>query len=101
MKPGDVVEIRIANTRVRVPLHKDMAATQALADRITARIEEIQAGYGRVSTQEYALRAAFEFAAEMEAMQADQQETIHNLTTRLQRILTRLRDLTLEFTGGD
>ena len=92
----EIIDVTIANKRVRVPVCGDPATTEKVAEKVTRRVHQIEEDYGRVNTQEYALRAAFEFAAELEALHSARAEETRALTKRLQQILSRLRDLEME-----
>lgn len=100
MTRPETIKVKIANSSVRVPLYKDRRTSTRIAEELSERIQEIEDEYGLVSTQEYALRLAFEFATELETLRQEQDEATQELTRRLQRVLTRLRDIALEHGGG-
>jgi len=93
MKGDGFVEARIANVKLRLPVFRDKQATLALADEVTARIAAMEESAGRVDSQAFALQAAFAYAMELEAEQADRDKDTRELLKVLDGIATQLNAL--------
>jgi len=96
MKPR-TIPVKIANATVQVPVHIDEATTQALAEEVNARIQAIQEGSDRIDTQAFALRAAYELAANLHAENQRQERETKELLVALDAIASRLKQLAAEF----
>ena len=90
----DYLEVRIGNSAISVPICSDPAATQTIAKEITQRLQEIEKSSPRIDTQAFALRAAYDFAAEayelrqrLDAADREFLRALDELNTRLNNIL--------------
>ena len=83
----------IANAKISVPLHKDANTSKKISEEVSERIREIEDETGRIDTQAYALRAAFEFAAKAHAQQEGHEKDIAEFIKALDAIQSRLREI--------
>lgn len=96
----DKMTVRIANASVEIPVYQDEKTTLAIVERVTGRIREIEETYNRVDSQAYALRAAYEFAIELDQAQRAAEHESRDIIVALDEVMTRLNDL-LETYGID
>jgi hypothetical protein len=83
------LRVRLFNTPVDLPIFEDEQTTLRLASQVEDRIRKHEAEKERVSTQEWALLVAYEYACEAAALESEQQD----LTKALERIAERLNRL--------
>lgn len=95
------VEGRIANVKLRLPLYRDRQTTLEIAEEVTARIAEMEERVGRVDSQAFALQAAFAYAAELHAEQAEREQDTRELLKMLDGIATQLNGLLGAHGSGD
>ena len=100
MNGGDHVEARIANVKLRLPVYRDKHATLELAAEVSARIAAMQEKAGRVDSQAFALQAAFAYAAELRAEQAERDKDTRELLKALDSIATQLNGLLDAYGAG-
>lgn len=63
---GEFIEVEVGKTRITVPVYESPERTQAIADRVNARLNEIEAESTKIDTHAFALEAAVLFAIEHE-----------------------------------
>ncbi len=93
----ETTRLKIANVTVPVPVYVDEKTSQAVARQVSERIKEIEETFGRVDTQGYALRAAYEFAAELHALQRQNDTDTQEVNSALSALATRLQEIANEF----
>lgn len=100
----DTIEVTIGRTKLFVPVVVDEATTLRVAERINNRLEAYQMQGGRIDDLTFALRAAFEFAADFERVSRKRAEEVLRLkqeaeeesdqvTEALDKILQTLRGI--------
>ena len=79
----DRVRAKIANVTLDLPVYRDTASTLVLAEEVGALVASMEEGAGRIDSQAFALRAAYEFAHRLKSLEAeneaDQRELIKAL----------------------
>lgn len=93
--------VTIAKASVQVPIYRDLETTRALAHRVSDRIAQIAQAYGRLDTHAFALRAAFEFATDLEAAKEELADENRELALALEPILAKLRAVITGFAGKE
>jgi len=102
----DTIEVTVGRTKLFVPVVVDEATTLRVAERVNDRLNAYQMQGGRIDDLTFALRAAFEFAADFERVSRKRTEEVLRLkqaaeeesdqvAEALDKILQALRD-TLE-----
>jgi hypothetical protein len=99
--PPPTMAVTIANMKVQVPLYVDESTTQSIAERVSERVRAIEGRYGRIDNLGFALRAAFEFAAELNEAEEAAEDDGRELRTALSAIATRLQELRTEFSDAE
>lgn len=89
----DFVQARVAKVNLRLPIYRDRQTTLSIADAVTARVAEMEAEAGRIDSQAFALQAAFAYAAELHAEQAERDADTRELLKVLDRIAGQLARL--------
>ncbi|MBI2424804.1 MAG: cell division protein ZapA [Candidatus Hydrogenedentes bacterium] len=89
----DFMQVLIAGTRLVVPIVKDKKTTFELAAKLSERLKALEEAADRIDTQAFALRAAFDFAAEAFLDSAESREEETQLIRRLDAIRDRLKAL--------
>jgi len=101
---GETVEIEVGRKKMFVPVVVDEATTLRIAERVNDRLEAYQMQGGRIDDLTFALRAAFEFAADFERVSRKRAEEVLRLkkeaeeesaeiSDALDGILQALRDI--------
>ncbi len=93
----EYITLKIANVTLPVPVYIDEKTTRAVAQRVSERIKAVEESFGRVDTQGFALRAAYEFATELHALQLQSDTETQEVNTALSALATRLQELANEF----
>jgi cell division protein ZapA (FtsZ GTPase activity inhibitor) len=75
----DTVEVTVGRAKLFVPVVIDEATTQRVAERVNDRLEAYQMQGGRIDDLTFALRAAFEFAADLERVSRKRSEEVLRL----------------------
>lgn len=60
-----LTEVQIAGMSLKVPGSGSREATQALVERVHAKLRDLETRSAKVNTQAFALQAAYEFALEV------------------------------------
>jgi len=100
----DTIEVTVGRTKLSVPAVVDEATTLRIAERVNDRLEAYQMQGGRIDDLTFALRAAFEFAADLERVSHKRAEEVMRLkqageeesdqvAEALDKILQTLRDI--------
>lgn len=89
--------VHLGKARIRVPIVGDEATTLRLAEELSARLQQIETESERIDTQAFALRAAFEYAAELHRLRRERDEEQHDLAIVLDRVVSSLQDLRTDF----
>jgi len=100
----DTIEITVGRTKLFVPVVVDEATTLRVAERVNDRLDAYQMQGGRIDDLTFALRAAFEFAADLERvsrkraeevlrLKQDAEEESDQVAEALDKILQTLRDI--------
>jgi len=87
---AEVIAVAIGRTKVRMPVIESREFTEAIARRVTERLAEMEEKAERVDTQGFALRAAFEFAAEAALLREEQRDTERDLVRAIDGIADRI-----------
>jgi len=101
MKP-DAIEVTVGNIPLKVGLVIDEKTTRKVAQKVNARLEEIESQSARIDTREFALMAAVSFAAEfeqanrafaqqLERIKADTAQETRDILVALDALLEALR----------
>lgn len=101
---GETVEVEIGRKKMFVPVVVDEATTLRVAERVNDRLEAYEMQGGRIDDLTFALRAAFEFAADFERVSRKRAEEVLRLKEQadeesgevseaLDKILHTLRDI--------
>lgn len=85
--------VRIRNLPVVVPIVENQAVTEALVTQLETRLTEIEEGAGRVDTQAFALRAAFDSLAELHQLRQEHEHDHKDLLKALSALSDRLQSL--------
>ena len=85
--------VRIANASIEVPVFQDQKTTLEIAQRVTDQVQAIEESYGRIDTQAFALRAAFDLAVELEQVRRNADQESQDMVMALDELVTRLKDL--------
>lgn len=85
--------IRIRNVPVIIPVVESQAVTESLLTQLETRLGEIEEGAGRVDTQAFALRAAFDFLAELHQLRQEHERDHKDLLKALSALSDRLQSL--------
>ena len=86
-------EVTVHGVRLRVPLYKDLATTQAIANTVTDSIQAIEEDSDRIDTQRFALEACVRIATEL-ALERDQaRQTEEELSIQLASVNASLESL--------
>lgn len=93
----ELMEVTLAGVRLRVPVYLDPETTLAIAERVNDRIKAIEAASTRIDSQAFALTAAFEFATELHAANAERDQDHRDLTKRLNALTSRLDTILTDF----
>lgn len=91
--------VRVGRNTLSVPLHRDVETTEQIAAEVTERLERIEAASPIVDTQKFAVRAAYELAAELRAQEEQHQEDTQDLIKALERLVQELKRLVERFQG--
>lgn len=94
---SDNTVVELGHARLLVPIVENEETTRKIAQRVTDRLKGIEGTSERLDTYAFALRAAFEFAAELHAVQEERGEDQRDMTRCLDRILTRITEMTRDF----
>lgn len=62
---GPLTYVQIAGLNLRVPKFRSEEATNALVERVNAKLKDLESHSTKVNTQAFALQAAYEFAVEV------------------------------------
>lgn len=89
--------LKIANVSVDVPVYDDLQTSQEIAQQVTQRVEDIQENYGRIDTQAFALRAAYEFAVELAKAEKRHHQDEKDTIMALDEFAARLKDVLENF----
>ncbi|MFP4171449.1 MAG: cell division protein ZapA [Candidatus Hydrogenedentota bacterium] len=90
---NQTIRTRIAGTVLDLPVVEDEAHTTKIANKVTERFREIEAGSPRINTQAFALQAAFSFAAELDRLSTERDEETRELVHALADLAGRLETL--------
>lgn len=99
-RPPTKTTVRIANASIEVPVFQDQETTLEIAHHVTAQVQAIEKSYGRIDTQAFALRAAFDLAVELEQIRRNAEQESRDMIMALDELVTRLKDLVDNF-GAD
>ncbi len=91
------INVKIANATVSVPVYEDEETTRQIARMVTDRIQAIEESAGRIDSQAFALRAAYEFATALHDARREQQADEQQIATALDAVATRLQHLADEY----
>lgn len=97
----ETLSLKIANVTVPVPVYINEKTTREVAQQVTEKMKEIEGVFGRVDTQGFAIRAAYEFAMELHALQHQNEKDTQELNSALSALTTRLQELVNEFRPVD
>lgn len=89
MSQGRSMRVRLCNIPVDLPIFEDEQTTLRLAKAIEDRIRAHEAEKERVSTQEWALLVAYEYACHAAALESEQQalaKALEHVAERLGRL---------------
>jgi len=100
----ETIEVTVGRTKLHVPVVVDEATTLRVAERVNDRLEAYQMQGGRIDDLTFALRAAFEFAADLERVTRKRAEEVLRLKQEAEeesgqvaeavdKILQTLRDI--------
>ena len=101
MSAEELIRVKIANATLQVPVYIDKATTLQIAEEISKRFKDIEEESVRIDTQAFALHAAFTYAIEKHALEQQQDDDNRTMVKALDKITTRLDDLTDRFTLND
>ena len=65
----EMIQAKIANVTLRLPVYRDKKTTLALAKEVGEVVASMEANADRIDSQAFALRAAFEFARRLKALE--------------------------------
>ena len=94
---GDRVRAKIANVTLDLPIYRDAASTLALAEEVGALVASMEAGAGRIDSQAFALRAAYEFARRLKSLEAENEADHRELVKALDGTASALTKLVETF----
>ncbi len=94
---GETVQTKIANVTLRLPVFRDEKTTLELAEEVGRVVLAMEADAERFDTQAFALRAAFEFARRLKALELENAADLHELVKALDGMATGLHQLVEEF----
>lgn len=83
----------VAGVALALPVFDTPENTEELAQRVTERMREIEAGSHKIDTQAFALTAAVSFAAELAVARKDHEREMADVIKALSAILVRLDEL--------
>ncbi|MBI3119824.1 MAG: cell division protein ZapA, partial [Candidatus Hydrogenedentes bacterium] len=79
--------VQLGNAKLRIPVFRDEVTTRTLAQQVSERLKKIEGESERIDTQAFALRAAFEFAAEVHELRVAREQDQRDMGVCLDRIL--------------
>ena len=88
------ITVKIANSTLEVPVYRDPATTEAIAQAVSKRIERITEASQSFDSYWFALLAAFEIACELDAHEREKTDDEAAYSRELLQILSRIRALT-------
>ena len=94
------IKVKLGNAEIQLPLYQDEKTSKQIAQRVTERLKRIEEESDRIDTHAFALRAAFEFAAEAHAIQQEADDDTREIGVALDAIATRLKEIVAEFEAG-
>lgn len=95
------VLVRIGNVKIPVATDLDPSSVERIARKLTEKLKEIEDASGRIDTTLFALQAAFSYAEELHHLQREAEEEAKALIVALDRLTSRLEELTIEPTQGN
>ena len=95
------VEVNLSGFPLVVPLYKSEKETQKIVNHLNTRIAEIASRGGKVSTQAYALTAAYECAVEMADLRADLAARDAELLQRIEAFQRQVQDFEAEIEAAE
>lgn len=98
--PSESVTLKISGLPVSLPVHGDLETTEALALEVEKKMRSIEEEGGPVSTQRFALRAAYEFAAALKDIQEEQEEDNRELIKALEKTAATLKQMVKRYRLG-
>lgn len=98
---AELLRVKIANATVSVPVCDDEETTREVARKVTERIEAIEESTGRIDSQAFALRAAYEFAMALHEFKKNVQADEQQIAAALDAVAGRLDTLAKEFAITD
>lgn len=100
----DTIEVTVGRTKLFVPVVVDEATTLRVAEHVNDRLEAYQMQGGRIDDLTFALKAAFEFAADLDRvtrkraeevlrLKQEAEEESDKVAEAVDKILQTLRDI--------
>jgi len=87
------IQVQLGKAKILVPVCEDEETTRAIAERVTARLKQIEEESDRIDTHAFALQTAFSFATEVHALRGDSEQDTREITLALDKIATRLKEI--------
>ncbi len=95
------IQVRLGDSRVRVPVVDDPATTQKIADRCTRLLKQIEEDSSRIDTLNFFQLATFQLAASVHRLEAEMQHDESEILRALEQMQAKLRQLLDEFHPED
>lgn len=86
----DLIAVRLGKVTLQVPVVDDEETTREIAASISRRLDEIEKASPRIDTQGFALRVAYEYAAQAHGLAADLEEANRQFLRALGEVNDRL-----------
>lgn len=86
----DFLEVRLGKVSLQVPVVDNPETTRRIASEITERLAAIEKASPRIDTQGFALRVAYEYAAQAHALEGDVAEATREFLRALGEMNDRL-----------
>lgn len=91
------VLVKIGPVSLRLPIHVDRELTAEIAQTVEDKYIEIEEEGGKVNTLHFAIRAAYEFAAELYDLQEKYREEEREYGKAFEHIATQLKEMENKF----
>ncbi len=93
----ETIQAKVANVTLRLPVYRDKKHTLELAEEVEALVASMEAEGGRIDSQAFALRAAYEFARRLKVLEDENAAEERALIKALDGTATALRRLAEEY----
>lgn len=91
------IKVKVAGMTVVLPVHEDMDTTAKIVAEVEKRLARIEDESDVVNTQQFAIQAAYEFAAKLHEEECRHREDERDMIKALEQLSSQLKQLVKRF----